>query len=521
LDGQAFFATLIRPDTLKTDSTQYDEHQWWRMSGDNNMHLYRSRDDGRTWSDTVLLPFLDAQTVTVDRTTSPYRGRVYLYGNTSGGAPEGGLWLIYSTDSGRTWLRSEFTRGTMHFPRSGSVLPTGTLILPYTTSMLDSGPIAVSTSTDGGVHLSRASTVAQRQRAECSGYGTLKAASDHSTGPFRGRAYVVWADLYQSRCSVYLSYSNNEGKTWSAPVRVSDERGGPSPTDVPKRERLMPQVAVSPTGAVGITWYAAAEDTTNGGTKLRFTASLDGGESWLPSVPVSTHGFVIKHPPEFAAHTYPEGGGERRSRRRTDAVDVFAGPSPRSYYPWNMAPGDYTGIAVGADGVFQAFWIDNRTGVGELYAARVTVTGVVAKPDSDLAPLDNITSAIEVQFMSSVWDARTRTISWEYQLMNTTQDTIIGPVKIRISRLSSDVGVPTLLLERGRTGRAGTIIDLSHALAGGRLLPGRTTPPQRLQVRLDDLRDTLRRGLGNLVRMQVKVYGSSPRATKVAPSSNR
>jgi len=519
LDGQAFFAMLVVPDTLWT---RIREHQWWRMGGDNNMPVYRSRDDGRTWGDTILLPYFDAQTVTVDRTTSPYRGRVYIYGNWSGGEPESGLWLIYSPDSGRTWLRSEFTRGTMHFPRAGTVLPTGTLILPYTTSIFGDGAIAVSTSTDGGVHLSRPVTVAQRQRAECTPTGsTLKTASDHSTGPFRGRAYVVWADLYRDSCSVYASYSDDEGKTWSAPVRVSDERPGPATTreglefgstDLLRvRKHLMSQVAVSPSGVVGVTWYDVAEDTTQRGTKLRFTASLDGGESWLPSVPVSTHGYVIKHQPEFLARTVSEGGGARPSHwrpsgQRTGEVNIVARPAAPAV--------DYTGIAVGADGVFHAFWLDNRSGVGELYTARVTVDGSVAKPEADLAPLDNITSAIEVQFTSSVWDARTRTISWAYQLMNTTKDTIVGPVKMRITKLSSDLGAPTLVPDRGRSGGAGTTIDLSHALTGGRLLPGQTTPRQRLQVRVDDLRDTLGRGASDLVHMQVKVYGrraASPR----------
>ncbi len=515
LNSRAFFSTIISPDTLRSESTRYDVYEWWRMGGDSTMYLYRSNDDGRTWGDTVMLPLIDFSTVMVDRTRSPYRGRLYIYGNTSGQ----GFWLIYSADSGRTWVRSERTDTTASMPRAGTVLPTGTLVLPYTNPTFPVTTVLVSTSRDGGVHLSRPKTVTYVYHGECTGHGTVTMASDHSTGPFRGRAYVAWADQYRGRCTVRVSYSDDEGETWSPPVNVGgDERIGPIRRR--RKDRLMPQIAVSPSGVVGVTWYDWTADTSNRSTRLRFAASLDGGERWLPSAVVSTHGFVTTYPPEFPAQTVVEGGGKRGSREgRTDAVRVAARPAHNTYYPWNFFPGDYTGVAVSADGAFHAFWIDNRSGVGELYTARVTVEGVVARPDADLAPLANVTSMIEVQVTSSVWDARTRTLSWEYQLLNTTKDTIVGPLRMRIVQLKSHVGMPMLVLDRGRGGGVGTVIDLSHALAGGHLLPGQTTPPHRIRVRLDELVEVpedisgILGGL-DLVHMEVKVYGRGTRAGK-------
>jgi len=518
LNGHALFATIVSaPETLKTDHTRYDVYQWWRMGGDNNVHLYRSTDDGRTWGDTVFLPFLDRPNLTVDHTRSRYRGRSYIYGNTSGR----GLWLIYSTDGGRTWVRSERTDTTIHLPGDGTVLPTGTLVFPFQLLPAERA-IATASSTDGGVHINMPVHVAHlwgvpSGPVECAPVGSMNMASDHSAGPFRGRAYITWADLYRGRCTAHVSYSYDEGKTWSPPAPVrGDER--PRPKEIRGKDRLMPQIAVNPSGVVGVTWYDWADDGRT--ATLRFAASLDGGESWLPSVVVSTHGFVIKHPPELAAQTTAEGGGERRREQRTEAIEVIAQPAPRTYYPWNLFPGDYTGLAAGADGAFHAFWIDNRSGVGELYTARVAVEGMVAKPGADMAPLTNVTSAVEVQFTSSVWDARTRKIAWEYRLMNTSPDTIRGPLKLRIVQLSSDFGVPTLLLERGRTGGPGTIIDLSAALVSGRLLPGQTTPPQRLRARLDDLRETLALGASDLVHMQVRVYGSRARSAQAERASS-
>jgi len=517
LNSQAFFATIIAPDTVRTESTRYDVYQWWRMGGDSSMHLYRSTDDGRTWGDTVMLPLIDFETVTVDRTLSPYRGRVYIYGNTSGR----GFWLIYSADSGRTWARSERTDTTASLPRAGTVLPTGTLVLPYTDGIYPVTTVLVSTSRDGGVHLGPRIVVSQVNRGECTQHGTVTMASDHSTGPFRGRAYAAWADQYRGKCTVHVSYSDDEGKTWSPPVNVGgDERVGP--IGRLGKDRLMPRIAVSPRGVVGVTWYDWTADTTHRSTRLRFAASLDGGGRWVPSAVVSAHGFMTKHPPEFPAQTSTEGGGKRGSGRRTDAVRVAAQPAHNTYYHWNFFPGDYTGMAVAADGAFHPFWIDNRSGVGELFTARVTVEGDVARPDADLAPLANVTSAVEVQFTSSVWDARTRTLSWEYQLLNTTKDTIAGPLKMQIVQLKSHLGMTTLVLDRGRGGGVGTVIDLSHALAGGHLLPGQVTPPQRLRVRLDKLVEVpddigILGGL-DLVHMEVKLYG---RGTRTVPPPSR
>lgn len=515
LNGEAYFVTIIfAPDTVQADSTPYGVYQWWRMGGDGNLHVYRSRDDGRTWGDTVRLPYLDAPAVMVDRTMSPYRGRVYISGNTSGR----GLWLIFSSDSGRTWVRSERTDTTVQFPRSGTVLPTGTLVLPFHV-LPHLSAIATSTSSDGGVHLSRPITVASLHggtAVECTPISSLNMASDHSTGPFRGRAYIVWADLYRGRCTTHVSHSDDEGKTWSVPSRVGGDERPRAMTETQGRNGPpMPQIAVNLGGIVGITWYEWddwATDTVARRTRLRFAASLDGGDDWLPSVAVSEHGFVTKHPPAFPAQTFTEGGGRRRSTHRTDAIDVLAQPAYLTYYPWNYFPGDYTGIAVGADGAFHGFWIDNRSGDGDLYTAGVTVDGVVAKADADVAPLANITSRVEVQFTSSIWDPRTKTLSWAYRLMNTTTDTILGPLKLRIVQLSSDLGVPTLVLDGGRGGGAGTIIDLSHALAGGCLPPGQVTPPQRLQVRLTEVHGALGPRARDLVHMRVKVYGIVARA---------
>jgi hypothetical protein len=496
LDNQAFFVTLALRDTTRRDSTRYATHQFWRTGGDNEMQFHRSMDAGRSWEAPRYLSMIDYETLTIDRTNSAYRGRTYIYGNTGGR----GVWLVYSTDRGLTWTRSERNDEEDNFPRDGTVLPSGTLLLPFNNRKARSpGPsdspvvLTVAASRDGGVHIGRSVTIAPAEscrRGEGLSFGM---ASDHSPGPFHGRAYIAWPDDRGGRCVPLVSWSDDEGKTWSSPVVVDDPPA--------RSENILPKIAVNPRGVVGVTWYDPT-DTTNRHSNLHFSASLDGGATWLPSVKVSDHGYVIKRPPETPAEARVEGGGKRTERAPRNEVTVTL----RQWYGYpHLWALDYTGMAAGADGAFHAFWIDNRSGTGELYTARVAVEGTVAKPEDLLGPLSDITSALELQFTSSVWDPKTRTVALEYQFLNTSNDTIVGPAKMQVTELTSQFGVPSVWADGRLVGRAGSIIiDISRIIPSGGLLPGQTSLSQRLSVKLERVIEIPAVQVG----ITVKVYGS-------------
>lgn len=78
---------------------------------------------------------------------------------------------------------------------------------------------------------------------------------------------------------------------------------------------------------------------------VRFSASLDGGETWLPSVRVSTDANLVNP-------------AEKETR--------FNG-------------GDTAGLTADADGVFHACWIDNRAGVHQMWTTTVAVRGAVRR----------------------------------------------------------------------------------------------------------------------------------------------
>jgi hypothetical protein len=97
-------------------------------------------------------------------------------------------------------------------------------------------------------------------------------------------------------------------------------------------------VAVNKTGIVGVMWYDSRElPAKRRGWNIRFRASLDGGETWLPSVRVTNKQSLFKKGERFLS----------------------------------MRAGDTAGLV--ADGVFQVTWVDNRTGERQVWTAAIRV----------------------------------------------------------------------------------------------------------------------------------------------------
>ena len=97
---------------------------------------------------------------------------------------------------------------------------------------------------------------------------------DHyKKSPYYGRVYIMWGD--QSKIlggEIYLSYSDNKGKTWSEPSRIS--QGG-------KSDQFLPWITVDPTsGYLYAVYYDRRNTTEETETNTYFAWSKDGGESW-------------------------------------------------------------------------------------------------------------------------------------------------------------------------------------------------------------------------------------------------
>jgi len=228
-----------------------------------------------------------------------------------------------------------YTHMTLAAPTAaGAATPTGKPTVVRSTLML-------ARSTDGGRTLEPATAVAEVS----SGYnlphargitGTM--AVDASTGPFRGRLYVTWADFATGRGHILFTHSDDAGQTWSDPRIVNDDATTRLPTGGP--DHSMATVAVNREGVVGVLWYDRRDFPAGDGYLTRFAASADGGHTWGASVAVSSA------PNSQAGHR---------------SGDYLANG------------GDTAGLTAAADGRFHALWIDNRTGVQQVWTAAISL----------------------------------------------------------------------------------------------------------------------------------------------------
>jgi subtilisin-like proprotein convertase family protein len=161
-------------------------------------------------------------------------------------------------------------------------------------------------------------------------------AYDLSQGPHRGRLYCAYADETpdeSNNTDIYVRFSDDNGKTWSAGIKVNDDSGSNS--------QFFQDIAVDPvTGGLFVGWYDARND--NGG---RTGSDSDG----VPNTDVeywgsqSTNGGVT-----WSANVKISDGASNQVRANPDDNDF----------------GDYSGVAM-YNGVGYAVWADNSNSTND------------------------------------------------------------------------------------------------------------------------------------------------------------
>ncbi len=176
---------------------------------------------------------------------------------------------------------------------------------------------------------------------------------DRSGGPHNGRAYIVWTQEHPNESNnmdIMLQHSDDNGRTWSAPLRLND--------DHTVNSQFMPAIALDQsTGDVAVSWYDARNDLGTGGpgdtdgvpnddVQIWATYSTEGGVSFVPNFRVS--------------------------------AGTINAPDAQSFFDL----GDYTHAAF-VDHSFYPAWSDNSNSTGtnpdgtlhqlDLYTARVNV----------------------------------------------------------------------------------------------------------------------------------------------------
>ncbi len=507
----------------------------YESAADHEMLVYRSADAGQSWGAPKSFPFIDREWVVVDQTDGPRRGTLYLHGNAVRDPTVDGdqriVFTFYRSADGVAFAEPKklLPDGERQNLGTGNavVLSDGTYaaIFPEWTDRkkLDSddfrkpiGDIKLVRSKDGGDTFEKAVKIADWHGCEGWTPGLPILATDASSGPFRDRLYATWPDRRSGRCEVLLSQSADGGSSWSPPITINDDQ---SPADRQRgRDHLLPAVAVNPAGIVAVSWSDRRDSADNvRGWHARFTASLDGGQTFLPSVALSPS--PQTQPNEsLPIMAFASGGGHHRPRARGGNIRMDIGPQWIDF----LCAADTAGMAAGSDGAFHPLWIDHRTGVPQMWTASVRVDGRVAKNgSSDLDALSDVTQSIAIDYANTGYDPKQRIVSLDATLVNTSANTLEAPLKVRVLALGSSAAVPEILGSANGLSGAGAVWDFSGALPGGRLGPGQASAPLRLRFRLDAIGSfqfDKRRPLGSLLTVDAKVFGRevppAPKETK-------
>jgi hypothetical protein len=369
-------------------------------------------------------------------------------------------------------------------PGTGVIRADGGLVIPFVSTRGGKTYVESTYSDDGGEHLSEPVTIGTYTSCGMRGGGLgLTSAIDLTKGPFAGRIYMTWQSKEGGRCQILIASSSDGGKTWSKPVFVNDDRTRPDPDDGPND--FMGAVAVSNRGVVGVSWYDRREFSNDADYALRFAASYDGGMSFTPSVRVSTGSTVHSTNERFAIYAYTEGGGHFSAGRRGGSIKTLLGPDYNSFF----APGDTREMVADSKGVFYPFWHDSRTGMLLTYTAPITVAGkgeINGMPE--LARYTDVTDRVALQFSRSSYDPSTHTVELAAVIWNTSSAPIRGPLKMRVTSITSPSGTPRILGSTSRWTGVGAVLDLSAALGKSDLAPGGESRPVPIRIRIDGYR---------------------------------
>jgi hypothetical protein len=174
---------------------------------------------------------------------------------------------------------------------------------------------------------------------------------DRTGGPHNGRVYLVYTLEHPNESNnmdIYVRFSDDEGATWSAPVRVNDDQATNS--------QFLPKISLDPTsGNLAVVWYDSRNDLGAGG-------------------PGDTDGVPNDDAQFWGAFSTDSG------QTFTKNIQISAGTSNSHDSGNGIDYGDYTGLSF-YGGIAHPAWADNSNSTGK-------------NPDGTLHELDIYTAAV-------------------------------------------------------------------------------------------------------------------------------
>ncbi len=492
-DGEAYFvASLLAPGSV---------------AADRRMLLYRSADGGDSWTGPLPFTYSDREYIAVDQSAGARRGRVYVVGNGRVGPGAGSLAGFYSTDGGSTFVDSRVPR-LPATPVMGNtvLLSDGTVVALFSAIVERTGAapgddamhalLRIAVSRDGGasfeapVDIAPVALVSGRKGGHNNTSNLPVLAVDPSSSAYRDRLYVVWPEYKDGHTSIRMSVSRDRGRTWSAPHAVRDAPVQSAADD------FMPAIDVNRDGVVGLSWYDRRDRADDLGWDVRFAASFDGGDTFQPSVAVSQHGTTFGADDRWILET------------RTAQPAGQAGTLEVALNTFTFLGGDTAGLVADAAGTFHPVWVDNSSGIPQVWTAPVRLVRAMADapPASPYntglgSPLIDITSRVTLESFDAQYDRASRTITVRTRLLSASKAPLVGPFALQLSSLQSELGAVSVANADGRAASGGEFYF--ETAAGGVLSLGERTRTKTLVFHLRDPQPfregtRYRRGLLNL-----------------------
>jgi hypothetical protein len=486
-DGSAYFSVLLF-EALGATETQLD--------------IYRSSDAGKTWSGPTLASGsigIDRAYIVVDNSGGKFDGRVYANSNMvfkERGVDDermpAGLGLFRSMDKGVTFghpVRRNFSsRDIVNHNGNMVVLSDGTVGWLFTEIDIKLGQDELQLgktntkmrflrSEDGGETLTPAVTISDVYYSWTHMDVAIPSlAADATQGKFRDRIYAAWVDGKSGYSRVFVAYSSDKGKTWSSPRLVSDAKPFPAPERGP--DALYPAVAVNKDGVVGVSWYDQRETPApyRMGHRVRFSASLDGGDTWSASVPVTEKNTATME-------------GLYAYARPADTVQTTGRGGEVSAQLMQAFKGHTAGLAADAGGNFHPLWIDVRTGLPQVWTATVSVKGqAMAYGSPTLASYADVTRDITVELQNPQMDVAKGIISADIRFVNRSKSTIRGPIVLRVISAEGSLGDMELVGSTNAMTRAGATIDGSKMIPAAGLAANDTSATATIRFKVTEPR---------------------------------
>ncbi|MGB9696304.1 MAG: T9SS type A sorting domain-containing protein [Ignavibacteria bacterium] len=335
---------------------------------DNQLVCDKSLNNGLGWSGRVIIPTptnnFDMNFITVDNSlSSPYYGRIYIaYTDFSFSQPR--IMISYSTDGGISFsnpiaagqpIAGHYEQGcNLQINQNGEVFCFWAT--PLLTNDIEDH-IYFSKSTNGGVNWSIPTTVFTIGGIR--GY-LLSTGIRVNSFPsvaidkdiFVGNIYLTWSQRgvapAGNDADVCFAFSTNGGTSWSTPVRVNNDVLNNN------KEQFLPAIAIDQSnGNIVIAYYDTRDALYSDSTNIYLAVSTNAGITFT-NIRIS---------------------------------DNSQKPSPLL----NYADGyfcDYISVVANNKTIFP-FWTDVRTGIAQLYSAKVTLSPyIVHSPLKDTENLN-------------------------------------------------------------------------------------------------------------------------------------